>query len=106
MQRGLDLAAGIFRKPLIEQILKRNEVAQPALRILVLGDGYVAYLLLREYELEVIVHHHVFSPEAAEVFRDDTIDLTCIHVGHHAFERGSFEICSAPTVVNVLIHNM
>ena len=65
VQRGFDLAAGIFRKPLIEQVLEGNEVAQPSFRVLVLGDGDVTYLLLREHKLEVVIHHNVLAPEAA-----------------------------------------
>ena len=64
VQRSLNIAARVFRESLIEQILKRNEVAQPTFRILVLGDGDVANLLLRKHELEVVVHHDVFAPES------------------------------------------
>ena len=64
----------------IEQVFERYEVAQSALCILVFCDGYVADLFFREHKLEIVVHHHVLSPEAGQVFRDDAVDLASIYV--------------------------
>ena len=90
----------------LEQVLEWNKVAQAAFRVLVLCDGDVAYLLFREHELEIIIHHDVLAPEAAEVFRNDAVDLAGIHICHHSFERWALEVRSAPAVVDILIHNV
>ena len=58
-QCGLYLSAGILGKPLIEQILEGDEIAQTLFGVLVLCDGDVADVLFREHELQIIIHHHM-----------------------------------------------
>ena len=53
-------------------------------------------------KLKIVVHHHVFSAKTAEVFGDDAVDLTGVHILHHSLETRSFKISPAPTVVDVL----
>ena len=48
----------------------------------------------------------MFSPEAAKVFGHDTVDLADIYIIHHAFERGSLEVRSRPSVIDVFVNDV
>lgn len=87
----------------LEQIFERNKVAQPFFRILVFGYCNVPHALLREYELQIVIHHDMFTPKTAEVFCNYTIDFPAFNVRHHAFEIWPFEVCSTPTVIDILV---
>ena len=105
-QRGLYLSAGILGKPLIEQILERNEIAQALFGVLVLCDGDIADVLFREHEFQIIIHHHMLAAKTGKVFRDNAIDLSGLHIVHHALEVRTLEIGSAPSVIDVFIDHM
>ena len=66
-QCGFDLAAGILGEPLVEQVLKRDEIAQALFGVLVLRDGDVADVLFREHEFQIIIHHHMLAAKAGKV---------------------------------------
>lgn len=46
-------------------------------------------------------HLGIFSAESGEVFDDDHIDFSSFNVRHHLFELGSFEVCSAPSIITI-----
>ena len=73
--RGLHFPAGVLGVPFVEQVLEGNEVAQAFFGVLILRDGDVADMLFRKQELQIIVHHHMLSPETRQIFRDDAVDL-------------------------------
>ena len=98
-----DLAAGVLGQPFIEQVFEGDKVAQAPLCVLVVGDGYVADALFREHKFQIVVHHHMLTPEAGQVLRDDAVDPPRVHVGHHAPEAGPLEIRAAPAIVDVLV---
>ena len=85
----------------LEQVLKGNEVTQSTLGVLVLGDGYVTYLLLGEHELKIVVHHDVLTSEAAEVFGHDAVDFPGLHIIHHPLKAGTLEVRSTPSVIDI-----
>ena len=106
MECGLDLAAGVLGKPFIEQIFERNEIGQAFLGILVLGHGDISHLLLRELIFQILSDHDIITSEAAEVFCDDAVYSSCIHIFHHTLEIRSFKRSATPSVVDVLTDHM
>ena len=44
----------------------------------------------------------MLSAKAAEVFGDDAVDFTGVHILHHPLETRSFKISPAPAVIDVL----
>ena len=105
-QCGLDLSAGVLGKPLVEQVLEGNEIAQAFFCILVLCDGDVADVLFREHEFQIIIHHHMLTAKAGKVFCDNAVDLSGLYIVHHAFEVRTLKIGSAPSVVYILVNHM
>ena len=99
---SFDLAAGILGKPLIEQVLKGNEIGQALFGVLILSDSDIADLLFREDELQIVVHHNVLAAKTAQVFGHDTVDLAGLHIVHHPLETGTLEIGTAPAIVHIL----
>ena len=106
MKGSFDLAAGVFGKPLIEQVLEGNEIGQALFGVLILSNGDIADLLFREEELQIVVHHNVLAPKAAQVFGHDTVDLAGLYIVHHPLETGPFEIGAAPAIVYIFGENV
>ena len=102
MECALYLAAGVLGKPLVEQILERHELRQALFGVLILGNGDIADLFLREHKLQIIIHHHVFTSKPTEVFGYDAVDFSRFHIAHHPLEAGAVKIGAAPSVVHVL----
>ena len=80
MKCSLDLAACVLGKPFVEQILERNEIGQALLGILVLGYGDISHLLLRKLVFQIVADHDMVTSEAAEVFGDNAVYSSCIHI--------------------------
>ena len=89
VERALYLAAGVLGKPLVEQILERHKLRQALFGVLVLSNGDIADLFLREHELQIIIHHHVFTPKTAEVFGNNAVDFPSFHIIHHPLKAGA-----------------
>ena len=106
MKCSLDLAACVLGKPFVEQIFERYEIGQAFLGILVLGHGDISHLLLRELIFQILSDHDIITPEAAEVFCDDAVYSSCIHIFHHTLEIRSFKRSATPSVVDVLTDHM
>ena len=64
----------------LEQILERNEIGQALLGILVLGYGDISHLLLRKLVFQIVADHDMVTSEAAEVFGDNAVYSSCIHI--------------------------
>ena len=102
MERALYLAAGVLGEPLVEQILERHKLRQALFGVLILGNGDIADLFLREHKLQIIIHHHVFASKPAEVFGHNAVDFSRFHIIHHPLKAGAVKIGAAPSVVHVL----
>ena len=105
MDSGLDLPACVLCPKLIEQILERHEVGQTLLGILVVRDGDEANLLFREEKFQVVIHHHMLTPEPGKVFDQDTVDFACLNVLQHPLKTWAFKVGAGPAIVHVFIHN-
>ena len=90
----------------LEQIFERNEIGQAFLGVLVLGYGDISHLFLRELVFQIVADHDVVTPEAAEVFGDNAVHSSCIHICHHSLEIRSFKRSATPSVVDVLANHM
>ena len=48
----------------------------------------------------------MFTPETAEVFGYDAVDLAKLHIVHHSLEIRSFKVRPTPAVVDILVDNV
>jgi hypothetical protein len=90
----------------LEQVFKRNEITENFFRILILSHRNVPNALFREYELKVVIHHDVFTPKPAEILCDHAVDFPEFDILHHTPEIWTLEICTAPSIVHVFVHDM
>ena len=74
------LATGILCEPFVEKILERHKVRKSFFGVLIFSHSNVANLLFREHKFQIVVHHHVFTAKAAEVFGNNAVDLSGLHI--------------------------
>ena len=89
-------------RDVLEEVFKWYKIGQAFFRVLIFCYSDITDMVFRKDKLKIVVHHHVLSAKTAEVFGDDAVDSTCIHILHHPLETRSIKICPTPTVVDVL----
>lgn len=92
MECSFHFAAGVLCEPFVEKVLKRHKIQKAFLGILVFSHRNVADLLFREHKFQIVVHHHVFSTEAAEVFGHDAVNFSSLHIVHYPLEIRTLEV--------------
>ena len=48
----------------------------------------------------------MLTTESAEILCDYTVDFPKFDISHHSLESRTVKICSAPSIIYVLVHNM
>ena len=48
----------------------------------------------------------MLAAKTGKVFRDNAVDLSCLHIVHHALEVRTLEIGPAPSVIDIFIDHM
>ena len=89
----------------IHNVFERGEIIFTFVAVHAIGHSHQPHIMEREKFFGELAHLNVIAAQPGEVFRYDAVDLASVHIGHHAFERGTLEVCSAPAVVNVLIND-
>ena len=100
-ERRFHLAAGILCKPFVKKVLERHKIRKSFFGVLIFSHSNVSNLLFREHKFQIVVHHHVFTAKATEVFGNDAVDLSGLHIIHHPLKAGTLKICSAPSVIDI-----
>ena len=100
-ERRFHLATGILCEPFVKKVLERHKVRKSFFGVLIFSHSNVANLLFREHKFQIVVHHHVFTAKATEVFGNDAVDLSGLHIIHHPLKAGTLKICSAPSVIDI-----
>ena len=100
-ERRFHLAAGILCKPFVKKVLERHKIRKSLFGVLVFSHSDVANLLFRKHKFQIVVHHHVFTAKATEIFGNNAVDLSGLHIIHHPLKAGTLEICSAPSVIDI-----
>ena len=78
-------------RDVLEEVFKWYKIGQAFFRVLIFCYSDITDMVFRKDKLKIVVHHHVLSAKAAEVFGDDAVDFTGVHILHHPLETRSFK---------------
>ena len=105
-KRSFDLAAGVFCKPLVKEIFKRYKVRKSLFSILIFCHSNIADLLFWEDELQIVVHHHVFTAKTTQILGDNAVDFAGFHILHHLLKSRTLKVGAAPSIIHILGKNL